>query len=121
MKRARPSATSSGAGVSPASSGTVSVPGHAPIGIQPAKFPTAALLKKHIMQATVCKSVTLAAKAPKMPECVALASLSPQRGEGLRFIIGGVNKISKFHRREFKRTVMLGAGRTRERNRGAER
>ena len=45
-------------------------------------------LKKPIMQVTVCKSVTLAAKAPKMPGSVAigfpLPSTAPQRGEGLR-------------------------------------
>jgi len=44
--------------------------------------------KKLIMQVTVCKSVTLAAKAPKMPGSVAigfpLPSTGPQRGEGLR-------------------------------------
>ena len=40
-------------------------------------------LKKHIMQATVCKSVTLAAKAPKMPGRVATGFPLPSTGRGI--------------------------------------
>jgi len=40
-------------------------------------------LKKHIMQVTVCKSVTLAAKAPKMPGCVATGFPLPSTGRGI--------------------------------------
>jgi len=39
--------------------------------------------KKHIMQMTVCKSVTLAVKAPKMPGCVATGFPLPSTGRGI--------------------------------------
>jgi hypothetical protein len=40
-------------------------------------------LKKHIMQVTVCKSVTLAAQAPKMPGCVTTGFPLPSTGRGI--------------------------------------
>ena len=40
-------------------------------------------LKKPIMQVTVCKSVTLAAKAPKMPGSVATGFPLPSTGRGI--------------------------------------
>ena len=48
--------------------------------LNPPKYHFLPPLKKQIMQVTVCKSVTFAAKAPKMPVASPLASLSPQRG-----------------------------------------
>ena len=61
----------------------------AAIGIQADKLsPTAAIPMLHLRN-TLCKClllqhVTFASKAPKMPVASPLASLSPQRGEGLR-------------------------------------
>ena len=67
----------------------------AAIGIQPPKLSAAVAiqtlaahlkletLKKPIMQVTVCKSVTLAAQAPKMPGRVATDFPLPSTGRGI--------------------------------------
>jgi len=47
-------------------------------------FPIALLLRNTLCKCLVLQHVTFAAKAPKMPVASPLASLSPQRGEGLR-------------------------------------
>jgi len=60
----------------------------AALGMQAVKLsPTAAipmLLRNTLCKCLLLQHVTFAAKAPKMPAASPLASLSPQRGEGLR-------------------------------------
>ena len=47
-------------------------------------FSTALLLRNTLCKCLVLQYVTFASKAPKLPAASPLASLSPQRGEGLR-------------------------------------
>ena len=71
MKRARPSATSSGAGVSPASSGTAKIS---------QRF---LLLRNKLCKCLILQHVTFVAKAPKMPGRVDTGFPLPSTGRGI--------------------------------------
>jgi hypothetical protein len=54
------------------------------------RHPNASLLRNKLCKCLVLQHVTFASKAPKMPVASPLASLSPQRGEGLRVRAGHI-------------------------------